>query len=149
MASLSSHLLDDLRPGADPHLAAIALHVAGPILRGFAEELEADCRLEPPAAVTVTLLGHRIELHPEGPDATSLAAAEASIVPGRHHATPPPVGRALLAVAGVVVWQGRCSAPRCSRRRAWPCWAWQAGGSGGGVRPANPTPLCGRADQPS
>ncbi|MFC7102597.1 hypothetical protein ACFQQB_20375 [Nonomuraea rubra] len=48
MASLSTYLLDDLRPGADPHLAAIALHVAAPILRGVAEELEADSRLEPP-----------------------------------------------------------------------------------------------------
>ncbi|WP_235030855.1 hypothetical protein [Nonomuraea solani] len=80
MASLSSYLLDDLRPGADPHLAAIALHVAGPILRGVAEELEADSSLAPPATLTVPLLGHRIHLQPEGPDPVSLAAAEESIV---------------------------------------------------------------------
>ncbi|MFI7618467.1 hypothetical protein ACIBP6_45325 [Nonomuraea terrae] len=79
MASLSTYLLDDLRPGADPHLAAIALHVAAPILRGVAEELEADSRLEPPETLTVPLLGHRILLRPEGPDQTSLGAAEESI----------------------------------------------------------------------
>ncbi|MEV0390714.1 hypothetical protein [Nonomuraea sp. NPDC050643] len=80
MASLSSYLLDDLRPGADPHLAAIALHVAAPILRGVAEELETDSSLAPPATLTVPLLGHRIHLRPEGPDQASLAAAEESIV---------------------------------------------------------------------
>ncbi|NUS05898.1 MAG: hypothetical protein HOV97_25470 [Nonomuraea sp.] len=80
MASLVSHLLDDLRPGADPHLAAIALHVAAPILRGLAEELEADSRLTPPATLTVPLLGHRIHLQPEGPDETSIATAEHAIL---------------------------------------------------------------------
>ncbi|WP_261808919.1 hypothetical protein [Nonomuraea sp. C10] len=78
-ASLDSHLLDDLRPGSDPHLTAIALHVAAPILRGVAEELESDSRLEPPPSVTVSLLGHRVELRPEGPDEESLAVAEAAI----------------------------------------------------------------------
>ncbi|MFD2348389.1 hypothetical protein ACFSTC_01805 [Nonomuraea ferruginea] len=65
-----------LRP---PHLTAIALHVAAPILRGVAEELESDSRLEPPPSVTVSLLGHRVELRPEGPDEESLAVAEAAI----------------------------------------------------------------------
>ncbi|MFI6602325.1 hypothetical protein ACIBHX_39250 [Nonomuraea sp. NPDC050536] len=80
MASLNSHLLDDLRPGADPHLAAIALHVAAPILRRVAEELEETTRTAPPTSVTVPLLGHTIALRPEGPDAQSLADAERTIV---------------------------------------------------------------------
>src|SRR5690606_28177337 len=75
-ASLTTHLLDDLRPGADPHLTAIALHVAAPVLRDVAEELESDSRLEPPPTVTVSLLGHRVKLLPEGPEEESLAAAE-------------------------------------------------------------------------
>ncbi|WP_250575021.1 hypothetical protein [Nonomuraea sediminis] len=80
MASLNSHLLDDLRPGADPHLAAIALHVAAPILRKVAEELEEITRTTPPSSVTVPLLGHTISLHPEGPDPESLADAERAII---------------------------------------------------------------------
>lgn len=80
MASLNSHLLDDLRPGADPHLAAIALHVAAPILRQVAEELEEITRTAPPTSVTVPLLGHTISLHPEGPDPESLAEAERAII---------------------------------------------------------------------
>ncbi|MFE3451115.1 hypothetical protein ACFXJ8_19560 [Nonomuraea sp. NPDC059194] len=80
MGSLVSHLLDDLRPGADPYLAAIALHVAAPILRGVAEELAAATELTPPDAITVPVLGHDLVLHPEGPDAASMAAAEREIV---------------------------------------------------------------------
>jgi hypothetical protein len=99
MASLHTYLLDDLRPGADPHLAAIALHVAAPILRGAAEELEADSRLEPPETLTVPLLGHRIRLRPEGPDQTSLAAAEESI---RTEGMTPP-GRPWAAIVLIVL----------------------------------------------
>ncbi|MEU7894442.1 hypothetical protein AB0B45_16470 [Nonomuraea sp. NPDC049152] len=80
MGSLVSHLLDDLRPGSDPYLAAIALHVAAPILRGVAEELAADTKLTPPDAVTVPVLGHPLVLHPEGPDEASMAAAEREII---------------------------------------------------------------------
>ncbi|MFD1939126.1 MULTISPECIES: hypothetical protein [Nonomuraea] len=80
MASLVSHLLDDLRPGSDPYLAAIALHVAAPILRGVAEGLAADTELAPPDAITVPVLGHPLVLHPEGPDATSMADAEREII---------------------------------------------------------------------
>ena len=101
MASLGSHLLDDLRPGCDPRLTAIALHVAGPILRGVAEELEADSRLEPPATLTVTLLGHHIMLRPEGPDESSLAAAEASIIASGTQPQRAPWDIALLIAAGV------------------------------------------------
>ncbi len=102
LASLSSHLLDDLRPGSDLHLTAIALHVAGPILRGVAEELEADCRLEPPATVTVTLLGHPVKLHPEGPDDSSLTAAEEAIVLAGTTPRRPPWDAALLVAVGAV-----------------------------------------------
>ncbi|MEV0831366.1 hypothetical protein [Nonomuraea rubra] len=101
MASLSTYLLDDLRPGADPHLAAIALHVAAPILRGVAEELEADSRLEPPATLTVPLLGHRIHLRPEGPDRASLAAAEESILTEGMIPRGRPWAALVLVVAGV------------------------------------------------
>ncbi|MEO3891147.1 hypothetical protein [Nonomuraea sp. B5E05] len=106
MASLSSHLLDDLRPGADPHLAAIALHVAAPILRGVAEELEADSRLEPPETLTVPLLGHRIHLRPEGPDELSMTAAEDAIVADGVVPRGRPWAAMVLIVAGVACLVG-------------------------------------------
>ncbi|MEU7001100.1 hypothetical protein [Nonomuraea sp. NPDC046570] len=80
LGSLTGHLLDDLRPGADPHLAAIALHVAAPILRVVADELVAETRLTPPDSVTVPMLGHPLILQPEGPDPDSMAEAERAIV---------------------------------------------------------------------
>ncbi|KAB8191667.1 hypothetical protein FH608_029410 [Nonomuraea phyllanthi] len=101
MASLHSYLLDDLRPGADPRLAAIALHVAAPILRGVAEELEADSSLEPPATITVPLLGHRIQLRPEGPEPSSLAAAEHAVLADGIVPRPRPWAAMVLLVAGV------------------------------------------------
>ncbi|MET9341632.1 hypothetical protein [Nonomuraea sp. NPDC003804] len=111
MGSLVSHLLDDLRPGADPFLAAIALHVAAPILRDVAAKLAADTELPPPDAITVPVLGHRLELRPEGPDATSMAAAEREIVadgmPDRGLPWLPYLALALavtLFVAAGVVW---------------------------------------------
>lgn len=100
-ASLATHLLDDLRPGADPHLTAIALHVAAPILRGVAEELESDSRLEPPPTVTVSLLGHRVELHPEGPGEESLATAEAAITSAALAQPRPPWAPGLLVLGGL------------------------------------------------
>ncbi|MEU8325022.1 hypothetical protein AB0C33_42230 [Nonomuraea sp. NPDC048881] len=106
MASLISHLLDDLRPGADPHLAAIALHVAAPILRGLAEELEADSRLTPPATLTVPLLGHRIHLRPEGPDETSIATAEHAILTEGVVPRGRPWAAFVLIVAGVACLAG-------------------------------------------
>ncbi|MEU0570891.1 hypothetical protein ABZ297_36605 [Nonomuraea sp. NPDC005983] len=106
MASLTSHLLDDLRPGADPHLAAIALHVAAPILRGLAEELEEDTRLMPPATVTVTLLGHSVELRPEGPDERSLTEAENAIVAEGVMPRRWPWGAIILVVAGIACLTG-------------------------------------------
>ncbi|MFC7592320.1 hypothetical protein ACFQYP_57790 [Nonomuraea antimicrobica] len=112
MASLSTYLLDDLRPGADPHLAAIALHVAAPILRGVAEELEADSRLEPPATLTVPLLGHRIHLRPEGPDQASLAAAEEAILTEGVVPRGRPWAAMVLIVAGVACLIGAAFASR-------------------------------------
>ncbi|WP_327089046.1 hypothetical protein OIE66_00035 [Nonomuraea sp. NBC_01738] len=108
--SLVGHLLDDLRPGADPHLAAIALHVAAPILKSVADELEADTRLMPPASVTVPLLGHQILLRPEGPDTSSFEDAERAIVETGVLPRRPPIGAYALLVAGVaavvaaIVW---------------------------------------------
>ncbi|WP_449064830.1 hypothetical protein [Planomonospora algeriensis] len=85
--ALTDYLLADLRPGSDPRLAAIALHVAAPIVRSAAEELVQATQVAPPSEVTVSLLGHDVVLHPEGPDSTSLATAEkhlaASSVPAR------------------------------------------------------------------
>lgn len=112
MASLSTYLLDDLRPGADPHLAAIALHVAAPILRAVAEELEADSRLDPPETLTVPLLGHRIHLRPEGPDQDSLAAAEESIVTDGMVPRGRPWAAVVLTVAGVACLVGAVLAAR-------------------------------------
>jgi hypothetical protein len=106
MASLVSYLLDDLRPGADPHLAAIALHVAAPILRGVSEELEADSRLEPPATLTMPLLGHRIQLRPEGPDQTSLTTAESAILAEGMVPRPRPWAAMVLIVAGIACLAG-------------------------------------------
>jgi hypothetical protein len=106
MASLVSYLLDDLRPGADPQLAAIALHVAAPILRMVAEELETDSSLEPPETLTVPILGHRIHLRPEGPDRASLAVAEQSIVTEGVIPRSRPWAAILLIVAGVACLAG-------------------------------------------
>ncbi|SDL20999.1 hypothetical protein SAMN05421874_117143 [Nonomuraea maritima] len=106
MASLSTYLLDDLRPGADPHLAAIALHVAAPILRDVAEQLEADSRLEPPETLVVPLLGHRIMLRPEGPDQESMATAEQSILTDGVVHRGRPWAAAVLLVAGVACLVG-------------------------------------------
>ncbi|MBG0814725.1 hypothetical protein [Planomonospora sp. ID82291] len=78
--SLTDYLLADLRPGSDSRLAAIALHVAAPIVRSAAEELVEATRAVPPSAVTVSLLGHDVALRPEGPDPASLAAAEKHLV---------------------------------------------------------------------
>ncbi|MFI9558448.1 hypothetical protein [Nonomuraea endophytica] len=102
MGSLTAHLLDDLRPGADPHLAAIALHVAAPILRSFADELESDTQLVPPETVTVSLLGHRIVLHPEGPDQESFELAEQEIVATGVIPRRPPIAAYALLALGVV-----------------------------------------------
>ncbi|WP_020546506.1 hypothetical protein [Nonomuraea coxensis] len=106
MASLVSYLLDDLRPGADPRLAAIALHVAAPILRVVAEELETDSSLEPPETLTVPILGHRIHLRPEGPDQSSLATAEQSIITEGVIPRSRPWAAILLIVAGVACLAG-------------------------------------------
>ncbi|GAA3157417.1 hypothetical protein GCM10010466_55290 [Planomonospora alba] len=73
---LTDYLLADLRPGSDPRLAAIALHVAAPIVRSAAEGLVQATQAAPPAEITISLLGHDVVLRPEGPDPASLAAAE-------------------------------------------------------------------------
>lgn len=77
---LTDHLLSDLRPGSHPHLAAIALHVAAPIVRAAAENLAEATRAEAPESVTMPILGHRVTLRPEGPDPESLGAAEERII---------------------------------------------------------------------
>ncbi|WP_245691163.1 hypothetical protein [Sinosporangium album] len=106
MASLASHLLDDLRPGADPHLTTIALHVVTSAIRSMAEQQQHLTQHPPPSSVSVPVLGHRILLHPEGPDVDSLAAAEQAILaegtPRRGGLALPYVLLALSAVAIIV-----------------------------------------------
>ncbi|MFC3821657.1 hypothetical protein [Planomonospora venezuelensis] len=80
MSSLTGHLLADLRPGSDPRLAAIALHVAAPAVRNAAEGLARATQTTPPDSVTFSLLGHQVVLRPEGPDPASFAAAEERVV---------------------------------------------------------------------
>ncbi|WP_242659101.1 hypothetical protein [Thermostaphylospora chromogena] len=109
MGSLVGYLLEDLSPGADPDLAAAALHVVSPIIRSAAENLAAATKTAPPTSITAPLLGHSIVLRPAGPDASSLAAAEREIV----HSMPPRPGPArpygaitlgvVLVIAAVVV----------------------------------------------
>ncbi|MBB5626995.1 hypothetical protein [Sphaerisporangium krabiense] len=76
---LTAHLLDDIRPDADPYLAAIAFHVAAPVVRDAAGRLAEESAVAPPAEITVPLLGHDVILRPEGPDLPSLTAAESAI----------------------------------------------------------------------
>ncbi|WP_440073992.1 hypothetical protein [Streptosporangium sp. OZ121] len=79
MKPLAGHLLGDLRPGSHPYLAAIALHVAAPIVRAAAETLAETTRAEAPESVTMPILGHQVTLRPEGPDPESMRAAEERI----------------------------------------------------------------------
>ena len=102
--SLTEYLLEDVQPSADPRLAALALHVAAPVIRRAAEELAAATRAVPPAEVTVPIMGHPIILRPDGPDPASIEEAERQI---RARALPPEpypwLPKALIAVAVVVL----------------------------------------------
>ncbi|GAA4204434.1 hypothetical protein GCM10022252_63480 [Streptosporangium oxazolinicum] len=104
MRPLTGHLLGDLRPGSHPYLAAIALHVAAPIVRAAGESLAEATRAEAPESVTIPILGHRVTLRPEGPDPESLGAAEERITtegaPARGR---PWAAYALLALAPVIL----------------------------------------------
>lgn len=79
LGSLTSHLLEDVRSGSDPHLAAIAFHVAAPVVRAAAEDLAQATRVTPPDEIIVPIQGHDVILRPEGADEATLAAAEAKI----------------------------------------------------------------------
>ncbi|WP_436764270.1 hypothetical protein [Streptosporangium sp. V21-05] len=104
MRPLAGHLLGDLRPGSHPYLAAIALHVAAPIVRTAAETLAEATRAEAPESVTMPILGHQVTLRPEGPDPESLGAAEERIAtegaPARGR---PWAAYVLLALAPVIL----------------------------------------------
>ncbi|WP_329427837.1 hypothetical protein OG339_00030 [Streptosporangium sp. NBC_01495] len=104
MRPLTGHLLGDLRPGSHPYLAAIALHVAAPIVRAAGESLAEATRAEAPESVTIPILGHRVTLRPEGPDPESLGTAEERITtegaPARGR---PWAAYALLALAPVIL----------------------------------------------
>ncbi|MBD3141109.1 hypothetical protein [Microbispora bryophytorum] len=112
LSSLTGHLLQDLAPDADPHMAALALHVAAPAVRGAAESLVEVVREPPPDTMDVPILGYPITLRPEGPDQESMAAAEQQLVtecvPKR---TRPWPGYVLLVLAVVVVAGGFVISP--------------------------------------
>ncbi|MDP9848453.1 hypothetical protein [Streptosporangium lutulentum] len=80
MSSLEGHLLSDLQPSSHLDLTAIALHVAAPIVRTAAKSLVQATQVNPPESVVMPILGHRVTLRPEGPDAESLATAENRII---------------------------------------------------------------------
>lgn len=107
LSSLTGHLLHDVRPGGDPHLAALAIYVAGPAVKAAAESLVEVVREPPPEEVTVPLLGYPVKLRPEGPDQEALAAAEerirAEYAPRRSRAWP---AYLTLGVAAVVCVAG-------------------------------------------
>ncbi|MEU7913491.1 hypothetical protein [Microbispora bryophytorum] len=112
LSSLTGHLLQDLAPDADPHMAALALHVAAPAVRGAAESLVEVVREPPPDTMDVPILGYPITLRPEGPDQESMAAAEQQLVtecvPKR---TRPWPGYLLLVLAVIVVAGGFVISP--------------------------------------
>ncbi|GIH29715.1 hypothetical protein Aph01nite_80250 [Acrocarpospora phusangensis] len=80
LSSLSGHLLHDVAPGADPHVAALALHVAAPAVRAAAERLAESSLSETPESVAVPIFGNVVLLRPDGPDSTTLAEAERLVV---------------------------------------------------------------------
>ncbi|WP_433357576.1 hypothetical protein ACQP25_42645 [Microtetraspora malaysiensis] len=80
LSSLRGHLLQDVQSGAEPHLAAIALHVAAPAVKEAAETLLRAAQEPPPDTMTVPVLGHPVILRPKGPDRDSMHAAEHGIV---------------------------------------------------------------------
>jgi hypothetical protein len=96
-----------VQPGADPQLAGIALHVAGPAVKTAAESLVAAARTAPPDTVTVPILGHPIILRPEGPDSASMRAAEDLIITTGAPKRPGPwLAYILIAVAVAVFGTG-------------------------------------------
>lgn len=100
MSSLTGHLLHDVRPGGDPHMAALAIYLAAPAVKAAAETLIEEVRKPPPDAVTVPILGYEVKLRPEGPDQESLAAAEHRIMTESvHRRSHPWPGYLLLSVA--------------------------------------------------
>ncbi|SNT63017.1 hypothetical protein SAMN05216276_109525 [Streptosporangium subroseum] len=104
MSSLGGHLLSDLQPGSHRYQAAIALHVAAPIVRTAAESLVQATQVTPPESVVMPILGHRVTLRPEGPDAESLAAAEERIsIDGTPVRGRPWLAYALLALGAVAL----------------------------------------------
>lgn len=112
LSSLTGHLLQDLRPDADPHMAALALHVVAPAVKAAAESLVDEVREPPPDTLDVPILGYPVRLRPEGPDQESMAAAEQRLVtecvPKRGR---PWLGYALLVVAVVVIGAGFVVSP--------------------------------------
>ncbi|GII58514.1 hypothetical protein Pth03_69030 [Planotetraspora thailandica] len=107
LSSLSGHLLHDVRPAADPHLAALALHVAAPAVKAAGESLTATIQAPPPDSVTVPILGYPITLRADGPEQASMAEAERRIVTeGAPQGTAPWLGYLVGGLAAVVFLVG-------------------------------------------
>ncbi|WP_433501646.1 hypothetical protein ACQP1K_25675 [Sphaerimonospora sp. CA-214678] len=140
MSSLTGHLLHDVRPGGDPHMAALAIYLAAPAVKAAAETLIEVVREPPPDTMTVPILGYEVKLRPEGPDPESLATAEQRLVtesvPRRSHPWP---GYLLLSVAVMAFVTGSALAllqtlgDGSLLGRApwdWAIWGWTLAGLG-------------------
>nr|WP_245653099.1 hypothetical protein [Herbidospora sakaeratensis] len=104
LSALNGHLLDDLKPGADPYLAALALHVAAPAISTAAAHLADRTDAEQPETLVLPILGHSITLRPDGPDAEAMADAERRIMAGYIPRRPSPMPGYLAALGGLVVF---------------------------------------------
>ncbi|GAA0418648.1 hypothetical protein Acor_82570 [Acrocarpospora corrugata] len=106
LSALSGHLLHDVQPGADPYLAALALHVAAPAVKAAAEHLAESTLGETPESVTVPIMGNAIVLRPDGPDPSTLTEAERLIVARNITRRPARQGGYVLIVLGLVLAAG-------------------------------------------
>lgn len=104
LSFLHGHLLDDLKPGADPYLAALALHVAAPAISTAAAHLADRTDTEQPETLVLPILGHSITLRPDGPDPEAMSDAERRIMAGYIPKRPSPMPGYLAAVSGLVVF---------------------------------------------
>ncbi|GAB1820892.1 hypothetical protein HerbRD11066_40560 [Herbidospora sp. RD11066] len=104
LSSLNGHLLDDLKPGADPYLAALALHVAAPAIGTAAAHLADRTEGDQPETLVLPILGHSITLRPDGPDPEAMTDAERRIMAGYIPRRPSPMPGYLAAVGGLVVF---------------------------------------------
>ncbi|MFC0865510.1 hypothetical protein ACFHYQ_24760 [Sphaerimonospora cavernae] len=138
LSSLTGHLLHDVQPDGDPHLAALAIYLAAPSVKAAAETLAKVVREPPPDTVTLSILGYPVKLRPEGPDQETLSAAEHRIVtecvPRRSHPGP---AYLLVSVAVVATVAGLAvalsSALEVWSLGGWASLGWVIAGAGLGL----------------